>query len=120
MLCVGGGGGVVAVLGSAQMAVLKEAPDFLPIPGPTQRLHSLDNSGQITNRAGLQPHSSADRLHNVFLSPESSKHAPWFVPAQQRNKTQLHPQVSRNWSEPGGSLNKPLRQPNPVGGRQQK
>ena len=39
-------------------------------PGPTQQLQCRDASGQTTNRAGTQPHPSAERLPKVFLTPQ--------------------------------------------------
>ena len=40
-------------------------------PYPTAcRLQYCDTSGQTTNRAGAQPHPSADRLPKDFLSPQ--------------------------------------------------
>ena len=50
-----------------------------PRPGPPVaacRLQCWDASGQTTNRAGIQPHSSTDRLPEEFLSPQPPQGTP--------------------------------------------
>ena len=84
-----------------------EAAIFSPRPGSTQQPvgSCLDASCQTTNKAGAQPHSTADRLLKFSLNKQlPDKHTPWQDPVPQRDKTQLHPAV-------GGELVPPTRKP---------
>ena len=82
------------------------------------RLQCWDTAGWTTNRAGTQPHLSADRLPKIFLSPQlPTKSTPWHGPANQRDKTQLHRPTGRHQSLLPGSLHKPLRPASPTRGQ---
>ena len=80
-------------------------------PHPTACRHQCwDASGQTTNRAGTQPHPSAERLFKVFLKKQlpHNKHTHRHCPAHQWDKTQLHPSVGGYQSFPPANLHKPL------------
>ena len=107
---------------SSSWALLEVA--ILPLrPGPTQLpAGSSAGTSQAKQPIGWE-HSPTHQQTGCLMCPEptaASKHTPWHSPAHQKDKTQLHPPVGRHRSLPPGSLHKPLDQPHPPEGRQQK
>ena len=79
-------------------------PESTISPTSPGRIQGWVASGQTTNREGTQPHPSADKQIKVLLSS-----------AHQRNTQLYHHQPL-----PSGNLHKPLREPHPPEGREQK
>lgn len=86
------------------------------------RLQCYDASGQTTNMAVTQHHSSADRPPKDFLStqPPLDKSLNTALPTRhQTAKAQLHPPGGKHWLFPPGSLHKPLDKIHSSGGSYQ-
>ena len=85
------------------------------------RLQCWDASGQTTNRAGTQPHPSADRLPKVFLSPQPPLNTSLDMALPTRG---TRPSSTHQWAGTSPSYQEVctslLDQPKPPGGRQQK
>ena len=104
----GGGSGNCSLAWALKDAAFFPAKTW---PHPTACRHQCwDASGQTTNRAGTQPHPSAERLFKVFLKKQlpHNKHTHRHCPAHQWDKTQLHPSVGGYQSFPPANLHKPL------------
>ena len=109
------------VLGSTYWCEPSWRPSFSHKTQPhpiASRFLYWNTSGQMTNRAVTQPHSSADRLHKILPSLQLHvKHTLWHSTVHQRYMVQLYPPVGKKQSLPPRSLHKPLRSASPTSGQ---
>ena len=90
-------------------------------PHPTAcRLQCWDTSGQTSNRAGTQPHPSADRLSEVLLTPQPPINTPLdtVLPTRGTRPSSTHQWAGTSPSDQEACTS--LDQPHPPGGRHQK